>query len=158
MPMPKLLSRSILFVPALFLTSLLTAGAQEKERPLTPKTLRGGDIVSAPAAKKLLDERKAEFFDVRSAAEFSQGRIPRASLLPCKVNSAHAVDFDPSADQFDLGNLPPNKGTTVVFYCDGPNGWNSYKAAVVAIKAGYRDVVWLREGISGWRVAEYPVE
>lgn len=154
----QLLFRSMLFAPALFLTSALVAGGEVQVRPATPKSLQGGKAIATVVAKTLFDNKEAEFFDVRSGVDFRQAHIPGAKGLSYAENSECATDFNPSVDQFELAMLPPDKGKTVVFYCDGPTGWKSYKAAVLAIEVGYRDVMWLREGFSGWQSAKYPVE
>ncbi len=158
MPSFHLLSRSALFISVLFLSSALAAGAAESIAPVTPTSLKGGEVISHVAAKQLLDQGRTEFFDLRSAGEFGSGHIPSAKQLSYVEKSGRTIDFDPSVDKFDVGKLPPNKGATVVFYCVGADGWTSYKAAVLAIRAGHRDVRWLREGFSGWKDAQYPVE
>jgi rhodanese-related sulfurtransferase len=153
----KSLFRVILF-PALLLTFALYAGAEEKMQQLTPLYLPGGKVVSPVLAKKLHDNKEAKFYDTRSTIEFDQARIAGARLLPYTENSERVPYFDPSGDLFDTIQLPPNKGQTMIFYCAGPDGWKSYKAAVLAIKEGYRDVMWLRDGFSGWQTARFPVE
>jgi rhodanese-related sulfurtransferase len=158
MSIPKFLSSSILFFPALFLLSTLSAGAEEKEQTATPTFIRGGKVISTDTAKSFFSNKEAEFYDVRSTDEFGKAHIHGARALPYQENSECAPDFNPSADQFDLAQLPPNKGQTVIFYCNGPTGWKSYKAAVLAIRTGYRDVMWLRDGFSGWQSARFPVE
>jgi 3-mercaptopyruvate sulfurtransferase SseA len=68
------------------------------------------------------------------------------------------VDFDRKADIFELDKLPKSKAATVVFYSDGPTGWKSYKAAVLAIGAGYADVRYMRGGFADWTAKGLPVE
>jgi rhodanese-related sulfurtransferase len=54
--------------------------------------------------------------------------------------------------------LPADKGASIVFYSDGPSGWKSYKATVLSVGAGYRNVLWMREGFAGWTARNLPVE
>jgi rhodanese-related sulfurtransferase len=158
MSIPKFLSGSVLFFSALFLTSTLCAGNEEKAQTPTPNFIRGGKVISTVEAKTFFSNKEAEFYDVRSMDEFGKAHIHGARVRPYQENSECVPDFNPSADQFDLDQLPPNKGKTVIFYCNGPTGWKSYKASVLAIRTGYRDVMWLRDGFSGWESARFPVE
>ena len=114
---------------------------------------RGGKILTAAQAKDLVG--KAHFFDMRRAANYGRGHIPGAVALPYDQKSTLSVDFDASLDRFDLAQLPADKGAAVVFYSDGPTGWKSYKAAVLAIRAGYTNVMWFRGGTAEWRAAGY---
>lgn len=140
-------------------SSLMTAAvAEEQPKPQTPTTLAGGKIIGAAEVKSLLDGKQTLFFDMRSAVNFGKGHIPGAKALPYKENSEFTANFDASVDQFDLGQLPADKNAPMVFYSDGPTGWKSYKAAIKAIKAGYKRVMWFREGYSSWQAAKYPVE
>jgi rhodanese-related sulfurtransferase len=142
----------------LLLGVALAGPAVAAEKPQTPLTLPGGKIVSPAETKALLDGKQALFFDMRSAVNYGKGHIPGAKALPYKENSEFVADFDESVDQFDLAQLPADKNASMVFYSDGPTGWKSYKAAVKAIKAGYKNVCWFREGFSSWVAAKYPVQ
>ncbi len=128
------------------------------DKPDTPTTLDGGTIISAETAKSLVDKKTAKFFDMRSAINFGKGHLPGAIALPYKENSEYKAGFDASKDVFDLSKLPTDKNTTIVFYSDGPSGWKSYKAAVLAKKAGYKKVMWLREGTKGWEAKKFPLQ
>ncbi len=152
------LSRAALLLSALLLLFTLPASAEEKMLPPPPAFPPGGKVVTLALAKQLHDRNEAKFYDTRSIVEFEQARIAGATLLTYVENSDPVKNFDRSVDIFNTVQLPPNKGRTLVFYCDGPHGWRSYKAAVLAIKEGYRDVLWLREGLNGWQSAQYPVE
>jgi rhodanese-related sulfurtransferase len=156
MSVRKLFIRS--FSLAMLLMVSLVATAVAADKPQTPATLAGGKVIAAAEAKALLDGKQAEFFDMRSAVNFGKGHVPGAKALPYKENSEFVADFDTTVDQFSLNQLPADKNATMVFYSDGPTGWKSYKAAVLAIKAGYQKVLWFREGFSSWQAAGYPVE
>jgi rhodanese-related sulfurtransferase len=138
--------------------SLSVFSYAEDEKPETPKTLEGGKIISAEEAKALADKNGARFFDMRSAINFGKGHLPGATALPYKENSEYKAGFDASKDVFDLSKLPTDKNASIVFYSDGPSGWKSYKAAVLAKKAGYKKVMWLREGTKGWEAKKYPLQ
>lgn len=129
-----------------------------EDKPETPKTLEGVKIISAEEAKTLLDKKEVKFFDMRSAINYGKGHLAGATALPYKENSEYKAGFDGSKDGFDLGKLPADKNTMMVFYSDGPTGWKSYKAAFLAKKAGYKKVMWLREGTKGWEAKKLPLK
>lgn len=58
--------------------------------------------------------------------------------------------------QYDLGELPADKATRLVFYCANEECGASHTAAARAIIAGYRDVRLFRGGIAGWKNAGNP--
>jgi rhodanese-related sulfurtransferase len=129
----------------------------EEAKPDTPKTLEGVKVISAIEARALSDKR-ASFFDMRSAINFGKGHIPGATAVPYKEVSEFKVGFDSSKDSFDIKKLPSDKNTIIIFYSDGPSGWKSYKAAFLARKAGYKNVMWLREGFKMWENQKFPTQ
>lgn len=129
------------------------AAAVAGDDPLTPTTLEGGKVVSVAEAKALLG--KASFFDMRKAVSYGKGHVPGALPLPYDQKSDKSPKFDSSLDKFDMAQLPADKSAALVFYSDGPTGWKSYKAAVLAIRAGYTNVMWMREGSAGWEAAGF---
>jgi 3-mercaptopyruvate sulfurtransferase SseA len=46
----------------------------------------------------------------------------------------------------------------VIFQCNGPECWKSYKAARVALSKGFKSVYWFRGGYPEWEAAGLPVE
>ena len=137
------------------LAGSFTCAAQDK-KPSTPATLAGGKVVTADEAKNLLDGKKAAFFDTRSAMSFGKGHVPGAKAIPYGEKSEFAENFDASKDRFDLAQLPADKNAALVFYSDGPTGWKSYKAAVLAVRAGYKSVHYFRGGWADWEARKYP--
>ena len=140
---------------ALFL-SLAAADAARADDPPTPTSVKGFEIVTAEQAKALLD--KARFYDMRAVVNYGKGHLRGAVALPYDQKSDKSEAFDASKDRFDLSKLPPDRSETVVFYSDGPTGWKSYKAAVLASRAGYRNVKWMREGTAGWVARGLPLD
>lgn len=141
---------------AVFLLAVYSSASDEK--PDTPTVLKGGKIISAEEAKALLDKKEAKFFDFRSPVNYGKGHVPGAVSLPYKGKSENNSDFDASQDEFDLSKLPADKNAKIVFYSDGPKGWKSYKAAVLAIRAGYKNIMWYRDGSDTWESRGYPFE
>lgn len=123
----------------------------------TPATLAGVKLVTADEAKKLQDAG-APMIDTRVAAEYAEKTIKGAKNVPYKEKSAKEVGFDPSKDDFDLTKLPTNKAAPLVFFCNAGECWKSYKASVVAQKAGYTKINWLRGGFPEWSAKGLPTQ
>jgi adenylate cyclase len=136
----------------------LSATAWSAEKVPTPTSLEGGTLISAANAKVLVDKGGVAVFDMRKAMNFGKGHVPGAVSLPYKHKSAKAVDFDPAMDKVNFSKVPEDKSTALLFYSDGPNGWKSFKMAAQCISKGYTNVNWMREGMSTWVDAGYPVE
>lgn len=148
--------RKILAHGFLALTLAFAPSAFAADDPETPKSLTGGKVLSAAEAKALTG--KAAFFDMRKAVSYGKGHLPGAQPLPYDQKSDKAENFDAAMDKFDLSQLPADKSATVVFYSDGPTGWKSYKAAVIAIRNGYTNVSWFRGGTAEWEAKGFPLE
>lgn len=123
----------------------------------TPAALAGVKSVSADEVKKMLDSG-VPVIDTRVAAEYAEKTIKGALSVPYKEKSSKDTGFDPAQDQFDLGKLPANKGAPVVFFCNAGECWKSYKASVVALKAGYTKVNWFRGGFPEWTSKGLPTQ
>ena len=123
----------------------------------SPATLAGTTLVNADKVKALLDSG-VPVIDTRVANEYAESHIKGAKNVPYKEKSAKAADFDASQDSFDIAKLPADKNAPVVLYCNAGECWKSYKASVLAMKAGYKKVQWFRGGIPEWKAKGYPVE
>ncbi len=142
------------FLSILLLTAGLTGPALAVDNPAT---LAGTKLVNAAEAKKLIDSGTPAI-DTRVAAEYAEKTIKGAKNVPYKEKSAKDVSFDASQDQFDLSKLPTDKAAPMVFFCNGPECWKSYKASVVAMKAGYNHIYWFRGGMPEWSKAGLPTQ
>ncbi|MBL8424618.1 MAG: rhodanese-like domain-containing protein [Candidatus Accumulibacter phosphatis] len=143
---------------AAILTLAVAPAAADEVRPDTPTSVKGARVVAVDEAKNLLDRKGTAFFDTRSPLNFGKGHVPGATLLAYKEKSDFKIDFDATQDVFDLARLPADKNASIVIYSDGPTGWKSYKATVLSVKAGYRNVLWMRDGFAGWVARAFPVE
>jgi rhodanese-related sulfurtransferase len=123
----------------------------------TPATLAGVKNVGAEEVKKLL-EAGVPVIDTRVAAEYAEKTIKGAKSVPYKEKSAKEAGFDASQDQFDLSKLPADKGAPLVLFCNSGECWKSYKASVVASKAGYTQVLWFRGGFPEWSAKGLPTQ
>lgn len=138
------------FVTALLMPFAAVAQQTDQPKPQTPTVLKGGKVIDTVTAKQMAATKGVFLFDMRSAVNYGKGRLPGAKSLPYRENSEFKAEFDATKDQFDLKALPAEKSATILFYSDGPTGWKSYKAAVLAIKAGYTNVHYYRNGTDDW--------
>jgi rhodanese-related sulfurtransferase len=129
-----------------------TAGAST-----TPDKLDGVKVVSAEQARDL-QAKGAPMVDTRVAAEYAEKTVKGAVSVPYKEKSAKDVGFDRKADSFDLGKLPGDKAAPVVMFCNAGECWKSYKAAVVARDAGYKQIYWFRGGMPEWSAKGLPTQ
>ena len=114
----------------------------------TPKALPGATVVDLPTVKTLVSQG-AVLVDTRIEAEYKDKHIPGAMWLPYGEKSLKDVAFDGQQDNFPgLAKLDREKN--IVFQCNGPECWKSYKASRTAIAAGYKHVYWFRGGMPEW--------
>jgi rhodanese-related sulfurtransferase len=123
----------------------------------TPPDLAGAKRVSAEDVVKAAASG-AMLLDSRVAAEYADGHIKDAINVPYREKSDKVVNFDASQDGFNLAKLPADKSAPIVVYCNGPECWKSFKASTLAIKAGYTNVLWYREGFPDWKSKGMPTE
>ncbi len=139
---------------ALLLALLLSGTAHAAD---TPMTLAGAKNTAADEIVKL-QAAGAPVFDVRVASEYADAHIKGAINVPYREKSEKAVSFDAGQDEFNIAKLPADKSVALVIYCNGPECWKSYKASVGAIKAGYTNIHWYREGFPDWKAKGLPTE
>jgi rhodanese-related sulfurtransferase len=122
----------------------------------TPDSVTGAETVGADQVVQLA-RSGATVVDTRSAKEYDSERIKGAINLPYVERSLKETDFDVTKDDFTaLAKL--GKDTPIVFLCNGPECWKSYKASRVALSAGYKKIYWFRGGMPEWREKQMPVE
>jgi rhodanese-related sulfurtransferase len=128
------------------------------DKPETPKAIPGAKVITAAEGKVLASSKGAVFIDTRSAVNYGKGHVPGANTASYKEKSDPVENFDGSKDAFDFDRLPADKAAKIVFYSDGPTGWKSYKAAVLSVKSGYKNVMYMRGGMTEWESSGNPVE
>lgn len=117
----------------------------------TPRALPGANLVDAKTVAQLL-HRGATFIDTRNDAEFKAGHVPGAKLVPYVEKSPKQADYEATLDQFEVDKLG-DKNADLIFGCNGPECWKSFKASTAALKAGYKKVYWFRGGFPEWRAS-----
>jgi rhodanese-related sulfurtransferase len=115
-------------------------GGNENQDLSTFKLIHVTDLKSLIAE----NEKNVSIYDA-NVPEIRQkfGVIPGAKLLS-------------SDDKYDISVLPPDKDAKLVFYCANTQCMASHQAARRAIKAGYKDVNVMADGIAGWKAAGQP--
>jgi rhodanese-related sulfurtransferase len=142
----------------LLLISILSFSAVAGGGIPTPVTLEGGQIITAKQAKLLFDQSAVLFIDTRGPLNYGRGHIPGALLVPYKGTSKKVENFDASLDSFDVTQLGGDKNRKIIIYSHGDTGWKSYKAAVLAIRDGFTQIMWMREGYALWKQHGYATE
>ena len=101
---------------------------------------KGGPVaVSAAHVRKLIDE-KADYVLIDSRPK----RVADKGMIPTAINISD-TEFDKQ-----VGKLPADKATQLVFYCGGLECVLSDKSAEKARKLGYTNVVTYPEGYPEW--------
>ena len=148
----KLKFASLLAVGALSMAFMAPAQASA-----TPDKLDGVKLVSAEQARDL-QAKGAPMIDTRVAAEYAEKTVKGAVSVTYRDKSAKVAGFDAKQDSFDLGKLPADKAAPMVMFCNAGECWRSYKAAVVARDAGYKQVHWFRGGMPEWSAKGLPTQ
>ena len=122
----------------------------------TPSQLPGATIVTA-ADVVSLQQKGVPVIDVRLVKEYHEKHIRGALSIPYGEKSLKDVAFDPAMDDW-AGPAVLDKTKPVIFHCNGPECWKSYKAAKVALGKGFKTVYWFRGGFPEWDASGLPVE
>jgi rhodanese-related sulfurtransferase len=122
----------------------------------TPDSLKGVTRVSAEEVVELA-KQGVMLVDTRSQKEFDNEHVRGAILASYVEKSLKETDFDAAKDDFSaLKTIAKEK--PVVFLCNGPECWKSYKASKTAANSGYTKIYWFRGGMPEWREKHLPVE
>ncbi len=122
----------------------------------TPDTIKGAKRVGAEEVAELM-KQGVVVADTRSQKEYDNEHLKGAVLVSYLEKSLKEADFDAAKDDFSaLAKIPKDK--PVVFLCNGPECWKSYKASRAAVGAGHANVYWFRGGMPEWRDKRMPVE
>jgi PQQ-dependent catabolism-associated CXXCW motif protein len=122
----------------------------------TPNTIPGGQVITTKGLVPLLQSNqvRAYVFDVLGGPQQLPNAIPAAAASqPGSFNDETQQRFGQYLQQVTQGN----REAPLVFYCQGPQCWMSYNAALRAINLGYKNVLWYRGGIEAWQRAGLPL-
>jgi len=130
-------------MPATALILLVTLAACGK--PQEPAPL--WKVIDASTLRAMMASDKGlPVYNTMSELECLDHRIPGTRCLACED-----VENNPSV-------LPADKDRDIVFYCESAGCYRSCRAADAAIKAGYKQVYILQDGIPAWKQAGYAME
>lgn len=121
--------------------------ALKKAKSEMPAQVAGVKVVSADEAYALFKGNKAVFLDNRGSGDFDLEHIAGAKLFPVDA----LLDNTAVADTLD-------KSGTYVLYCNGAKCWRSPAAAVVMKSLGFKNLLWLRDGLPAWIGKGYETE
>jgi rhodanese-related sulfurtransferase len=122
----------------------------------TPSQLPGATLVNASQVTDM-QQKGVPVVDVRLAKEYHEKHIRGAASIPYAEKSLKDVAFDPAVDEW-AGPDQLDRNQPVIFHCNGPECWKSYKAAKVALSKGFKTVYWFRGGFPEWETAGLAVE
>jgi rhodanese-related sulfurtransferase len=106
--------------------------------------LMGLKTVSPGGLHQMIQKEQVIVIDVNSRQSWMKARVPGA------------LNLDPAG--FNDSDLPPDKESSLVFYCSNPLCRKAPNAARRAKKMGYGNVKVMSAGISGWLAAKLPTE
>lgn len=121
----------------------------------TPASIPGGQVVTTRGLAGLVRGGEVPYlvFDVLGGPQTLPGAVPAAWMSqPGSWDDATQRQVEQALGQLAQGR----KDVVLVFYCLSPECWMSYNAALRAIHAGYRNVLWYRGGIEAWMQAGLP--
>lgn len=106
--------------------------------------LMGLKTVSPDELHEMVRKRQVTVIDVNSRQSWLKARVPGA------------LNLDPA--EYLASDLPPDKDSSLVFYCSNPLCRKAPNAARRAKKMGYGNVRVMSAGISGWLATKLPTE
>lgn len=120
----------------------------------TPNQIPGGQVITTKGLVALVQGGRGVPVLVLDVLGNPQMQLPNA--IPAAF-AAQAGDFNDAVQQ-QLGQAltqltQGNKQVPIVTYCQGPQCWMSYNAALRAIALGYQNVLWYRGGLQAWQMA-----
>ncbi|MBP8297058.1 MAG: hypothetical protein KAX84_13170 [Burkholderiales bacterium] len=121
----------------------------------TPNQIPGGQVITTKGLLPLLQQGiPVHVFDVLGTSQTLPNAIPAARAAePGSFDDQTQQEFARMLEQVTRGNT----AAPLVFYCQGPQCWMSYNAALRAIALGYRNVLWYRGGMEAWNQAGQPL-
>lgn len=132
----------------------------------TPASHPNASVVYTPDAYSSFRDGNAIFIYVNESSE-PDGRVaaipgslwwPTAGLT---TGSSGSLSDDPTRQRL-LEEIEAVTGgdqtIRIVFYCDRPDCWTAYNAALRLSGTTYNNIVWYRGGTSAWYEADLPLE
>ena len=120
----------------------------------TPNQIPGGQVITTKGLVALVQGGAGMPVLVLDVLGNPQMQMPNAipaafAAQPGDFNDQVQQQFSQMLMQITQGN----KQVPIVTYCQGPQCWMSYNAALRAIALGYKNVLWYRGGLEAWQRA-----
>lgn len=106
--------------------------------------LMGLKTIAPAGLHELIQKRQVTVIDVNSPQSWMKAHVPGA------------LNLDPGG--YKDSDLPPDKESSLVFYCSNPMCRKAPNAARRAKGMGYGNVKVMSAGITGWLAKELPTE
>jgi rhodanese-related sulfurtransferase len=137
--------KNICFISTL-LSLIFSFNCYAEKKEVSPLTVEGATSITTKQAKELFDAGVL-FVDVRSQKAWNVGRIADSVLLDIKLNYT---------DKNLLAEM--KKTDPAIIYCNGKTCLRSAKGAMLAVKWGFTNIYYYRDGYPAWKKAGFPVE
>ena len=115
----------------------------------TPASIPGGKVITTVG---VLDLQRRQIphvlIDVLGAPDMLPNALPGAWL---SQPGSFTDEVQQRAAAMLMQAARGRKDMPLVFYCQSPQCWMSYNAALRAINAGFTNVLWYRGGVEAWR-------
>ncbi|RJQ46610.1 MAG: rhodanese-like domain-containing protein [Nitrospiraceae bacterium] len=114
-----------------------------RDKKEIPESFAGVNKITAAELKSWIDQKKTfVLLDNRVPADYEKEHIAGAVRLSPDDLLEKGIK---AAEQAGL-----KKDDTIVFYCNGIKCWRSSGAIVLLQDAGYKNLIWFRDGIPEW--------
>lgn len=123
----------------------------------TPASIPGAQVVTTKGLVGLVQNRQMQYFifDVLGGPETLPGAIPLVwAAQPGSFDDQTQQQFVQMMKQGTQGRMD----VPMVFYCLSTQCWMSYNAALRAVNAGYKNVLWYRGGLEAWKAGGMPAQ
>jgi PQQ-dependent catabolism-associated CXXCW motif protein len=120
----------------------------------TPTSIPGGHVITTEALTHL--NRSAILIDAWN--DQSHPTLPGAIRMTAAGIPGNFYDQVQAGFRQALAmRTNNNPQQTLVFFCASAKCWESYNAALRALRLGYREVYWYRGGVTSWEAAGLPL-
>ena len=118
----------------------------------TPKSVPGARVIKTLELKELLSvEKNVVVVDVLNTKKSIPGAFSMEGGGDGQFYGAEKSRFAAALEKLTQGD----KSRPIIFLCANSECWLSYNAALHALEAGYKDVIWYRGGMTDWNGASF---
>ena len=115
----------------------------------TPASIPGGKVITTVGVLDLQRQQIPHvLIDVLGAPDMLPNALPGAWM---SQPGSFTDEVQQRAAAMLMQAARGRKDMPLVFYCQSPQCWMSYNAALRAINAGFTNVLWYRGGVEAWR-------